>query len=39
MRCERCGSATVVERHDVDGFTGYLCEECEQVWDEIRTEE
>lgn len=38
MNCERCGEDTRVEKHDVDGFTGYLCEECRQVWDELQTE-
>lgn len=39
MKCERCGNATLVDKHDVDGFTGYLCEDCAKVWAEIRTEE
>ncbi|MGM0398961.1 MAG: hypothetical protein ACQEQY_08205 [Halobacteriota archaeon] len=39
MKCERCGSTTSVEKHDVDGFTGYLCEDCAAVWDAIRTNE
>lgn len=37
MECERCGEDTDVHRHDVDGFTGYLCEECEEEWDAIQT--
>ena len=32
MDCERCGANTDVKKHDVDGFTGYLCEECRQTW-------
>lgn len=32
MRCERCGSDTSVAKHSVDGFTGYLCGECQDVW-------
>jgi len=32
MKCERCGDDTRVLRHDVDGFTGYLCEACESKW-------
>lgn len=38
MKCERCGADTSVERHDVDGFTGYLCADCREVWDGLRTE-
>jgi len=36
MECERCGDTTNVERYDIDGFTGYLCDGCRDVWDEIR---
>ena len=36
MRCDRCGSDTHTERYDVDGFTGQLCEECREQWDEIQ---
>jgi len=35
MKCERCGADTYVERHEVDGFTGYLCDSCRDAWDEI----
>lgn len=34
MRCERCNEDTSVERHDVDEFSGYLCEECIAVWEQ-----
>ncbi len=33
MECERCGEDTSVDRYDVDGFTGYLCDECKEVWE------
>lgn len=36
MKCERCGADTSVTRHDVDGFTGYLCPDCEDEWDRIQ---
>lgn len=36
MRCERCEADTTVHRYDVDGFTGYLCAECQETWDEIQ---
>ncbi|MFW6002977.1 MAG: hypothetical protein ACOCPT_00965 [Halanaeroarchaeum sp.] len=39
MKCERCGAETSVEKHDVDGFTGYLCEDCRTVWADIRSDE
>ncbi len=32
MNCERCGDDTDVERYDVDGFTGYLCDRCGEQW-------
>lgn len=32
MKCERCLSDTPVEEHVVDGFSGYLCEQCRTVW-------
>lgn len=35
MKCERCGEDTHVEEYDIDGFSGYLCDECREVWDEI----
>ncbi len=35
MRCNRCGEDTWLERHEVDGFTGRLCEKCVEKWDEI----
>jgi transposase-like protein len=37
MKCERCGDDTHVSRYDVDGFTGYLCEECLEKWETIST--
>lgn len=36
MKCERCGADTSVERHEVDDFAGYLCEECRAVWDRLQ---
>jgi hypothetical protein len=38
MECERCGETSNVERYDIDGFTGYLCDDCQDVWDEIRND-
>lgn len=35
MKCERCREDTVVDRYDVDGFTGYLCEECREQWERL----
>ena len=35
MRCERCGSDEPVERYDVGEFTGYLCQDCREIWDEL----
>jgi hypothetical protein len=35
MKCERCGEDKSVERYDVDGFTGLLCDDCVEVWDEL----
>lgn len=39
MKCERCGTDTHVEQYDVDGFTGYLCDECREAWNEIHPDE
>lgn len=36
MYCERCGKDTLVEKHEVDGFTGYLCRDCLDEWEQIR---
>lgn len=38
MKCDRCGVDTSVERYDVDEFTGYLCDDCVDVWDQIRSD-
>lgn len=38
MRCDRCGANTSVSTYDVDGFTGRLCDDCIDVWDEIQSE-
>lgn len=38
MKCERCGADTSVERHDVDGFSGYLCSDCADVWEQLSAE-
>lgn len=35
MKCERCGSDTTVTKHDINGFTGYLCSDCWKVWNQI----
>jgi transposase-like protein len=32
MRCERCLASTSVEKHVVDGFSGFLCERCRSEW-------
>jgi len=37
MKCDRCGADASVERYDVDGFTGHLCDDCVEVWDQIQT--
>ncbi len=37
MKCERCGEDTSVERYDVDGFTGYLCDGCQDKWEMIQS--
>lgn len=39
MKCERCGADTTVTKHGVDGYTGYLCDECMDVWEEINKKE
>lgn len=39
MRCGRCQKNKQTERYDVDGFTGYLCDECRDEWEEIQQEE
>lgn len=39
MHCERCGADPPVERHEVDGFTGYLCRDCAEAWDAIQSTE
>jgi len=38
MNCERCGKDTTVSKYEVDEFSGSLCEECVQAWDEISNE-
>lgn len=35
MKCNRCGADTSVEKYDIDGFIGYLCDDCREVWDEM----
>lgn len=35
MRCQRCGDDTRVDRHEVDGFRGYLCQNCHEAWDRL----
>ncbi len=37
MKCERCQKDKAVHKYEVDGFTGYLCEECAEAWDKIAT--
>jgi transposase-like protein len=39
MECERCREDEQVQRYDIDGFSGYLCPDCEEAWDKIQTEE
>lgn len=36
MICERCRADTRLDRYDVDGFTGYLCDDCREAWARIR---
>lgn len=38
MRCERCLSDTSVEKHVVDGFSGFLCERCRSEWDRLTSD-
>lgn len=38
VKCDRCGADEPVERYEVDGFTGRLCADCLEVWDEIESE-
>ena len=39
MKCERCGIEKPVTQHDVDGFTGQLCDDCVEVWEAIEAEQ
>lgn len=34
MKCGRCGADASVEKHTVDGFSGYVCRGCLEVWTE-----
>jgi len=36
MKCERCGADTQVERHEIDGFTGFLCQSCLEAWSALK---
>ena len=38
MKCERCGEDTRTEKYDVDGFTGHLCADCREEWEQILAE-
>ena len=38
MKCERCRQDKQTQEYEVDGFTGYLCEECAEAWDKITME-
>jgi transposase-like protein len=38
MECNRCGEDTTVERYDVDQFTGFLCADCHDAWEELRAD-
>jgi transposase-like protein len=38
MKCERCVADTHVEKHSVDGYSGYLCAECRETWDALYSE-
>jgi len=35
MKCQRCGEDTSVRRHEIDGFDGWLCEECLEKWQDV----
>jgi len=35
MRCQRCGADTRVRTHRVDSYTGYLCDACQDRWDDL----
>jgi transposase-like protein len=39
MECERCGVDATVHRYDVDGFTGYLCDDCRKEWARLTNSE
>jgi transposase-like protein len=35
MKCERCGADASVKRYEVDGFAGYLCDDCRSEWQQL----
>ena len=35
MDCERCLANTAVEKYVVDGYSGFLCEQCRTEWDRL----
>jgi len=35
MNCERCQRDRTVEKYVIDGFEGYLCEECRDQWEKM----
>ena len=35
MHCQRCMADTHVETHTVNGYTGYLCDRCRGVWEDL----
>lgn len=36
MKCDRCGKRKHVERHEIDGYTGHLCDECREKWAQLQ---
>jgi hypothetical protein len=39
MKCDRCGADTSTEQYDVDEFTGRLCDECVEQWEQITSDQ
>lgn len=37
MKCERCGEDTHIQCYNVDGFTGYLCDDCVEEWKRVQS--
>lgn len=37
MKCERCREDKTVRAYEIDGYTGYLCDECADAWETVTT--